>query len=399
MNAANAAAEASMALDAQGTLAARPAASKRGKYYYATDTGQFFRDTGSAWVQFPTLGVTNVFTAAQSIIADGSSDQLKLDTTAASGSATLLVRRRTAADLSTWRQSQITVSATRAAFLAQANTDAGNGYRNDFTGMSGRWGINWNADTIPDDTLVIKNRSGTEVARFVENGGLSVGVGSAPVANLDVRTQSAGVPGLRVGGPVVSGHDYAYCVTPLGAADVVHTSGSIATGGLYSPKAVSTTIYRQVNDNHYWYGDTGLAINTPFTPTVRARLGGTGEFYVRECWVGQTLTDWGYRGIRQRAGTTATEIVNSGGGNTQAWVVFATSDGGFAETGRFDLNKRTLQLGPSIDMTFAQPYTFALQDIPAGFAGNPVNGGFLYSDAGRLAWRGSAGTTTILAPA
>lgn len=38
------------ALDAQGTLAARPAAGIRGRYYYATDTGILSRDTGAAWV-------------------------------------------------------------------------------------------------------------------------------------------------------------------------------------------------------------------------------------------------------------------------------------------------------------------------------------------------------------
>lgn len=41
------------AIDMQGTLAARPAASIRGRYYFATDAnsgaGGYYRDTGSAW--------------------------------------------------------------------------------------------------------------------------------------------------------------------------------------------------------------------------------------------------------------------------------------------------------------------------------------------------------------
>lgn len=41
--------EADMAIDGQGTLAARPAAGKRGRYYWATDVGFLYRDTGSAW--------------------------------------------------------------------------------------------------------------------------------------------------------------------------------------------------------------------------------------------------------------------------------------------------------------------------------------------------------------
>ena len=42
----------SVALDASGTLAARPAAGVAGRYYYATDIGQIFRDTGSAWLEW-----------------------------------------------------------------------------------------------------------------------------------------------------------------------------------------------------------------------------------------------------------------------------------------------------------------------------------------------------------
>jgi len=43
--------EALAALDAQGTLASRPAAGKRGLLYWATDAQMLYRDTGSSWVQ------------------------------------------------------------------------------------------------------------------------------------------------------------------------------------------------------------------------------------------------------------------------------------------------------------------------------------------------------------
>lgn len=49
MAASHAAVEDLMALDGQGTLAARPAAGIRGRYYFATDNGIIYRDTGAAW--------------------------------------------------------------------------------------------------------------------------------------------------------------------------------------------------------------------------------------------------------------------------------------------------------------------------------------------------------------
>ena len=55
------------AQDAQGTRAARPAPATRGRYYYATDIGMVYRDTGSAWalVGAPQSGVTAVRTSGQ----------------------------------------------------------------------------------------------------------------------------------------------------------------------------------------------------------------------------------------------------------------------------------------------------------------------------------------------
>jgi hypothetical protein len=52
-----AAATLKVAMFAQGTLGSRPAAGNQGLYYFATDTVQFFYDTGAAWVEVgkPTL--------------------------------------------------------------------------------------------------------------------------------------------------------------------------------------------------------------------------------------------------------------------------------------------------------------------------------------------------------
>ena len=42
--------ETNAAMDLQGTASARPSAGKRGRYYFATDTLELSRDTGSSWV-------------------------------------------------------------------------------------------------------------------------------------------------------------------------------------------------------------------------------------------------------------------------------------------------------------------------------------------------------------
>lgn len=44
-----------LAQDAQGTLAARPAAGRRGRYYLATDQSVLYRDSGTAWVAVHTM--------------------------------------------------------------------------------------------------------------------------------------------------------------------------------------------------------------------------------------------------------------------------------------------------------------------------------------------------------
>src|SRR5688500_325837 len=64
-----------MALDAQGTLAARPlaAAANRGLYYYATDNGLLYRSDGATWVNVTfadmvRTSLANVFSGGEQII-------------------------------------------------------------------------------------------------------------------------------------------------------------------------------------------------------------------------------------------------------------------------------------------------------------------------------------------
>lgn len=45
-----------VAIDLQGTLAARPAAGIRGRYYYATDNGIVYRDNGATWTSTVAAG-------------------------------------------------------------------------------------------------------------------------------------------------------------------------------------------------------------------------------------------------------------------------------------------------------------------------------------------------------
>lgn len=52
------------AIDSQGTFASRPAAGVRGRYYYATDTGFLYRDTGAAWVSVASRGTDALFNAS-----------------------------------------------------------------------------------------------------------------------------------------------------------------------------------------------------------------------------------------------------------------------------------------------------------------------------------------------
>lgn len=69
-----------IAIDAQGVLTSRPAAGIRGRYYFATDNGLLYRDTGSVWTTLNTP--TSFATVGTSAVGD----------TAAEGSAATVAR-------------------------------------------------------------------------------------------------------------------------------------------------------------------------------------------------------------------------------------------------------------------------------------------------------------------
>lgn len=54
------------AIDVQGTFAARPAPGTQGRYYYATDNGVLYRDTGAAWTVVGASGIDAVVNASTS---------------------------------------------------------------------------------------------------------------------------------------------------------------------------------------------------------------------------------------------------------------------------------------------------------------------------------------------
>jgi hypothetical protein len=56
-----------MAVDLQGTLAARPAAGVRGRFYTVAgdsslNNGRWFRDNGTAWIELPAMGALTTYT-------------------------------------------------------------------------------------------------------------------------------------------------------------------------------------------------------------------------------------------------------------------------------------------------------------------------------------------------
>lgn len=73
--------DAIIATDDQGTFAARPVSTagspgKSGRYYYATDTGELFRDTGTAWVavQVGLIANADLADGAVSVVKTGVGD-------------------------------------------------------------------------------------------------------------------------------------------------------------------------------------------------------------------------------------------------------------------------------------------------------------------------------------
>jgi hypothetical protein len=62
-----------IAVDMQGTMSQRPSAGVAGRYFYATDTGILYRDTGSTWTQVSPDGLHNLAGVSATNIAISSS--------------------------------------------------------------------------------------------------------------------------------------------------------------------------------------------------------------------------------------------------------------------------------------------------------------------------------------
>lgn len=101
-NADNAALDDAVAIDAQGLAAARPAAGTRGSYYYATDDGILYRDTGAGWVGLATFtaGTEELRLGESARNGDGFFDTARLSVSA-DGAGTLPVAVQTGAGAAT----------------------------------------------------------------------------------------------------------------------------------------------------------------------------------------------------------------------------------------------------------------------------------------------------------
>lgn len=77
------------AIDLTGELAARPAAGIRGRYYFATNTGALYRDTGTAWTLVGgtngTLGFASTTTSQTGISTETDLTNLILTVTVGAG--------------------------------------------------------------------------------------------------------------------------------------------------------------------------------------------------------------------------------------------------------------------------------------------------------------------------
>lgn len=69
------------AIDSQGVFSSRPAAATAGRYFYATDTGVLYRDTGTAWVALGPYGQTPLVTTLPASPVDAQEVYLQADAT------------------------------------------------------------------------------------------------------------------------------------------------------------------------------------------------------------------------------------------------------------------------------------------------------------------------------
>lgn len=159
--------------------------------------------------------------------------------------------------------------------LIGRSSSPGGVYSNDLSFVDGRWGIN--AGLIaPNDTLVVRSRSGTEMMRLTEAAGL-LGINqSNPFSAIDARRQSGSArPVARFAGPNGSGHDYSSVITPINSSSVVYASGAYYDGSS-SPASVaqssSAAQFEQSAGVHNWYSNTGLTAGAAYSRSLRMSL-------------------------------------------------------------------------------------------------------------------------------
>lgn len=259
-----------MAIDVQGLAIDRVPSAIRGRWFYATDTGQFSRDTGTEWILLPGLPTSNTWTGTQ-LIRSNTLPQLQIETATATGSAREIRRRRTAADGSTYAEVVDEVTANVGRWKPHKDDTSGS-VASDLSGMEGRWGINWGADSAPDETFIVKARGGSEIARFIEAGFVGIGQ-AAPSYRLDVKTASASIPGFRLG---ATGQEYALVVTPRGASRTTFASGAEVSAAASTARATSAGQLDVNGATFAFYGDTTLTAGNTYTPTKRFELDSAG---------------------------------------------------------------------------------------------------------------------------
>lgn len=137
------------------------------------------------------------------------------------------------------------VTSAVATISGRASTDAG--ISNDFTMMSGRFGINWNSDTIPDQTLVIKSRNALQLARFRESvANFSLGdvgfIRTATIRDAEPRVHLVGDDTA-----LLPGFDAAFDQTQTRRAGMYFAANGAlgASAGIYT-KPDSTAVTRRV---------------------------------------------------------------------------------------------------------------------------------------------------------
>lgn len=142
--------------------------------------------------------------------------------------------------------------------LSAFSNNPGGVYSNELSMMDGRYGFNLGANVVPDDTLIIRSRTGNELGRFSESGQVTLTAGTASTALMvKVRGQASYFP---------------LSVSPLGTANVTFTSGGEWLGSSLTARNPTATQLEQINDSFRWYADSGLTSGATWSRTLRMSL-------------------------------------------------------------------------------------------------------------------------------